>query len=162
MVPESVAALPIFAELLADDIAAEAPPAAVTRSDLEIVIGGDVVIRAGAGVDERQLTGAIPCGTGCSIVKFGHGGTTKVFVATRPVDFRNYAKQIIRLSSWQLILCCQHHHAEITPHIFSCFEHRLASQAACADGASGYGRGSDSNELQLRWHRRSGEVRYSH
>jgi len=59
VVPESVAALPIFAELVVDDIAAQAPPAAVTRSDLEIVVGGDVVIRAGAGVDEGQLTRAI-------------------------------------------------------------------------------------------------------
>jgi len=59
VVPESVAALPIFAELVVDDIAAEAPPTAVTRSDLEIVVGGDVVIRAGAGVDEGQLTRAI-------------------------------------------------------------------------------------------------------
>jgi len=59
MVPESVAVLPIFAELLVDDSAAEAPPAAVTKSDLEIVVGGDVVIRGGAGVDEGQMTRAI-------------------------------------------------------------------------------------------------------
>ena len=56
VVPESVAALPIFAELVVDDSSAEAPSAA--RSDLEIVVG-DVVIRAGAGVDEGQLTRAI-------------------------------------------------------------------------------------------------------
>lgn len=57
VVPESVAALPIFAELVVDDTATTAPLAA-TRSDLEIVVG-DVVIRAGAGTDERQLTRAI-------------------------------------------------------------------------------------------------------
>ena len=57
VVPESVAALPIFAELVVDDSSAETP-AAVTRSDLEIVVG-DVVIRAGAGADEGQLTRAI-------------------------------------------------------------------------------------------------------
>ncbi len=57
MVPESVAALPVFAELVVDDSSAAAP-AAVARSDLEIVVG-DVVIRAGSGVDEGQLTRAI-------------------------------------------------------------------------------------------------------
>jgi transposase len=57
VVPESLAALPIFAELVVDDSTAEAS-AAVTRSDLEIVVG-DVVIRAGAGADEGQLTRAI-------------------------------------------------------------------------------------------------------
>ena len=56
VVPESVAALPIFAELVVDDSSAEAPSAA--RSNLEIVVG-DVVIRAGAGADEGQLTRAI-------------------------------------------------------------------------------------------------------
>ncbi len=56
VVPESVAALPIFAELVVDDSSAEAPSAA--GSDLEIVVG-DVVIRAGAGADEAQLTRAI-------------------------------------------------------------------------------------------------------
>ena len=56
VVPESVAALPIFAELVVDDSSAEAPLAA--RSNLEIVVG-DVVIRAGAGADEGQLTRAI-------------------------------------------------------------------------------------------------------
>lgn len=59
VLPESVAALPIFAELVVDDTASEVPSAAVTKSDLEIVVGGDVVIRAGAGVDEGQLTRAI-------------------------------------------------------------------------------------------------------
>lgn len=57
MVPESVAALPMFAELVADDTAAKAPLAAL-GSDLEIVVG-DVVIRAGSGVDEARLTRAI-------------------------------------------------------------------------------------------------------
>ncbi len=57
VVPESVAALPIFAELVVDDSLASAP-AAVARSDLEIVVG-DIVIRAGAGADEGQLTRAI-------------------------------------------------------------------------------------------------------
>lgn len=57
MVPESLAALPIFAELVVDDSSAEAP-AAVAGSDLEIVVG-NVVIRVGAGADEWQLTRAI-------------------------------------------------------------------------------------------------------
>ncbi len=57
VVPESVAALPIFADLVVDDCTAEAPTA-VTRSDLEIV-DGDIVIRAGAGADEGRLTCAI-------------------------------------------------------------------------------------------------------
>ena len=56
VLPESVAALPIFAELVVDDSSAAAPSAA--RSDLEIIVG-DVVIRADAGVDEGQLTRAI-------------------------------------------------------------------------------------------------------
>ncbi|PVH30757.1 IS66 family insertion sequence hypothetical protein [Pararhodobacter oceanensis] len=57
VVPESVASLPVFAELMVDDSSAEAP-AAVAGSVLEIAVG-DVVIRAGAGVDEGQLTRAI-------------------------------------------------------------------------------------------------------
>ena len=57
VVPESVAALPIFAKLVVDDRTAEAS-AAVAGSDLEIVVG-DVVIRAGAGADEGHLTRAI-------------------------------------------------------------------------------------------------------
>lgn len=57
VVPESVAALPAFAELVVDDTATTAPLAA-TRSDLEIVMG-EVVIRAGADVDEGLLTRAI-------------------------------------------------------------------------------------------------------
>jgi len=57
VVPESVAALPMFAELVIDDTAADASQG-VARPDLEIVVG-DVVIRAGAGADEGQLTRAI-------------------------------------------------------------------------------------------------------
>ena len=57
VVPESVAALPIFAELVVDDSAADAPSAR-GASEVEIVIG-DIVIRAGAGADEGQLTRAI-------------------------------------------------------------------------------------------------------
>ena len=57
VLPESVAALPMFAELMVDVSVAHAPPA-VTTSELEIVVG-DIVIRAGADADERQLTRAI-------------------------------------------------------------------------------------------------------
>jgi transposase len=57
-VPESVAALPMFAELVLDDAAAEAPAAMEATSGVEIVVG-DVVIRLGAGADERLLTRAI-------------------------------------------------------------------------------------------------------
>jgi len=57
VVPESVAALPMFAELVVDHTATAAP-LAVTRSNLEIVVG-DVFIRAGADADEGQLTRAI-------------------------------------------------------------------------------------------------------
>ncbi len=57
VVPESVASLPMFAELVvADSIAAAPPPGG--RSDLEIIVG-DIVIRAGAGSDEGLLTRAI-------------------------------------------------------------------------------------------------------
>ena len=49
VVPESVASLPVFAELVVDDSATAAPVAGV-GSDLEIVVG-DIVIRAGAGAD---------------------------------------------------------------------------------------------------------------
>jgi transposase len=58
VVPESVAALPMFAELVLDDAAAEAPAAMEATSGVEIVVG-DVVIRLGAGADERLLTRAI-------------------------------------------------------------------------------------------------------
>ena len=57
VLPESVAALPFFAELTVDDRVAHAPPA-VTRSELEIVVG-DIVIRAGADANEGQLPRAI-------------------------------------------------------------------------------------------------------
>lgn len=57
VLPESVAALPMFAELVVDETATAAPPT-VTRSDLEIVVG-DIVIRVGAGTDEDHLTRAI-------------------------------------------------------------------------------------------------------
>jgi transposase len=57
VVPESVASLPTFAELVVDDSSAEVS-AAVAGSDLEIVVG-DVVIRAGSGAAEGQLTRAI-------------------------------------------------------------------------------------------------------
>src|SRR6056297_3002039 len=55
-VPEGVAGLPMFAELVVEDAVAQAP--AARAPDLEIVVG-DVVIRAAAGVDEWQLTRAI-------------------------------------------------------------------------------------------------------
>jgi len=57
VVPESVAALPMFAELVIADCATEASPS-VGRSDLGIVVG-DVLIRAGVGVCESRLTKAI-------------------------------------------------------------------------------------------------------
>jgi transposase len=57
VVPESLAALPIFAELVVDDSSAETP-STVTGSALEIVVG-DIVIRTGSGADEGQLTRAI-------------------------------------------------------------------------------------------------------
>lgn len=57
VVPESVASLPMFAELVVGASATEASPP-VGRSDLEIIVG-DVVIRAGADADEGQLTRAI-------------------------------------------------------------------------------------------------------
>jgi len=57
VVPENVASLPVFAELVVDDSSA-GTPSAVAGSDLEIVVG-DIVIRAGAGADEEQLTRAI-------------------------------------------------------------------------------------------------------
>ena len=57
-VPESMAALPVFAELVIEHATTEAPPATDAVSGVEIVVG-DVVIRAGAGADEAQLTRAI-------------------------------------------------------------------------------------------------------
>lgn len=59
-----MAALPFFAELVVDDSATEAS-VAVPGSDLEIVVG-DIVIRAGPGVDEGQLTRAIRASTGAA------------------------------------------------------------------------------------------------
>jgi transposase len=56
-VPESVAGLPMFAELVVDDAAVVAP-ASQTLPALEIVIG-DVVIRAGTDADVGLLTRAI-------------------------------------------------------------------------------------------------------
>ena len=55
--PESVAGLPMFAELVVEDPAEEAP-ASQTTPALEIGIG-DVVIRAGTDADEGLLTRAI-------------------------------------------------------------------------------------------------------
>ena len=58
-VPESIATLPMFAELVVEDALAPAPaPAARTAPGLEIVVG-DVVIRASAGVDEGLLVRSI-------------------------------------------------------------------------------------------------------
>ena len=57
VVPDSVAALPMFAELVIED----REPDVLARggnSGIEIVVG-DVVIRAGTGADEGQLTRAI-------------------------------------------------------------------------------------------------------
>ena len=59
VVPESVAALPMFAELVVESAAAgaEMPAGVLVASGVEIVIG-DVVIRAGTDADERLLTRA--------------------------------------------------------------------------------------------------------
>ena len=58
VVPESVAASPMFAELVIGGAADETPAKTEARSGVEIVVG-DVVIRAAADTDERQLTRAI-------------------------------------------------------------------------------------------------------
>ena len=60
VVPESVAALPMFAELVVESAAAgtEMPAGALASTGVEIVIG-DVAIRAGSDVDEGLLTRAI-------------------------------------------------------------------------------------------------------
>lgn len=60
VVPESVAALPMFAELVIEGAAvgAEMPAEAVVAAGVEIVVG-DVVIRVGADADEVLLTRAI-------------------------------------------------------------------------------------------------------
>lgn len=57
VLPESLAALPMFAEVVVADPEL-ALSAAGGGSDIEIVVG-DIVIRAGAGADEGQLTRAI-------------------------------------------------------------------------------------------------------
>lgn len=57
VMPEGVARLPMFAELVVEGGAADVPQAG-PASEVEIVVG-DVVIRAGAGADEGQLTRAI-------------------------------------------------------------------------------------------------------
>ena len=57
VVPENVAALPAFAELVVEGPVTRTS-SAVSSPDLEIVVG-DVVIRAGADADEVQLTRAI-------------------------------------------------------------------------------------------------------
>lgn len=58
VVPESVAALPMFAELVVEGGSAEVPPTTEVTSGVEIVVG-DVVIRTGSGADEKLLTRAI-------------------------------------------------------------------------------------------------------
>ena len=57
VLPESVASLPVFAELRADDSAVNAATAR-PASDLAIIVG-DVVIRAGTDAGEGHLTRAI-------------------------------------------------------------------------------------------------------
>lgn len=57
VVPEGVAGLPMFAELVVEGGAAVEPQAGAA-CEVEIVVG-DVVIRAGAGAGEGQLTRAI-------------------------------------------------------------------------------------------------------
>lgn len=58
VVPEAVAALPVFAELVVEGPPADAPPSTEVVSGLEIIVG-EIVIRAGAGTDETLLTRAI-------------------------------------------------------------------------------------------------------
>lgn len=60
VVPENVAALPMFAELVMEGAAAgaEMPAEVVVATGVEIVVG-DVVIRVGADADEVLLTRAI-------------------------------------------------------------------------------------------------------
>ena len=57
--PESVAALPMFAELVVEGAAAEMPAETEASTGVEIVVG-DVVIRVGADTDEVLLTRSIP------------------------------------------------------------------------------------------------------
>lgn len=58
VVPEAVAALPVFAELVVEEPPADAPPPMDAAPGLEIIVG-EIVIRAGAGTDETLLTRAI-------------------------------------------------------------------------------------------------------
>lgn len=58
VVPESVAALPMFAELVVEDPAAAMPAETEVATGVEIVVG-DVVIRVGADADEALLTRSI-------------------------------------------------------------------------------------------------------
>lgn len=58
VVPESVAALPMFAELVIEGAAAEMPTETEVATGVEIVVG-DVVIRVGADADEVLLTRSI-------------------------------------------------------------------------------------------------------
>lgn len=58
VVPEHVAALPMFAELVVEGAAAAMPAAAEVTTGVEIIIG-DVVIRVGADADEVLLTRSI-------------------------------------------------------------------------------------------------------
>mgnify|MGYP001116194718 CR=1 FL=1 len=57
VVPENIAALPAFAEPIVEVPPNDASPSG-SLHDIEIVVG-DVVIRAGSGADEGQLTRAI-------------------------------------------------------------------------------------------------------
>jgi transposase len=58
VVPEHVAALPMFAELVVEAAAAEMPAETEVTAGVEIVVG-DVVIRVGAHADEVLLTRSI-------------------------------------------------------------------------------------------------------
>ena len=58
VVPESVAALPMFAELVVEGAAAEMPVETEVSAVVEIVVG-DVVIRVSADADEVLLTRSI-------------------------------------------------------------------------------------------------------
>ncbi|MDK1390117.1 hypothetical protein QN224_33030 [Sinorhizobium sp. 8-89] len=53
---------------------------------VEVVIG-DIVMRAGADVDEAHLQRVIPSGA-VGMIPSG----VKVFLASHPIDFRNYVK----------------------------------------------------------------------
>lgn len=58
VVPESLAALPIFAELVLEGDVPEAPSETEVPTNVEIVVG-DVVIRVGVCADEDLLTRTI-------------------------------------------------------------------------------------------------------